>query len=47
MISGHWSWEAQMAHGAVSVVDKPYACHAGAHAFDFIVGRLKEAEAIS
>ena len=28
MISGHWSWEAQMA-GAASSVAKPYACNAG------------------
>eukprot|EP00913_Durusdinium_trenchii_P019055 g17908.t2 len=27
-INGHWSWEAHMAHGAVSV-QKPYDCHAG------------------
>ena len=28
MVSGHWSWEAQMA-GAASSVAQPYACHAG------------------
>ncbi|CAK9036648.1 unnamed protein product [Durusdinium trenchii] len=28
MISGHWSWESQMA-GAATSVAKPYACHAG------------------
>ena len=28
MISGHWTWEAQMA-GAATSVAKPYACHAG------------------
>ena len=27
-ISGHWTWEAQVAGGSVSIA-KPYACKAG------------------